>query len=357
VQVGRYVLYSAAIAAVLFIGLVAVFGLPRDQDIAAPPTASASPTASAITQPTATASPPATASPNAATSPGTGGKYVSTVGYSIEVVPPWHLSTCIEPYRGVDRSGEDFVPVPAREEMSSDIGSRYPRLAIFHQPNPQNLTPRQWIEGQGRAGFSGSTSGQLEDVTYAGRPAVRKSVEAAPGVYHYAVANGDRMYIVSTEIRPPLDPSLPTSLARMIDSFQFISDAERAAAHAALPPPPAPRTPEQVADGLAAAFAAKNINALAGLSAPCMFRFGEQAGGTTWTREKYLDDLRAAFASGLTITVEPRPINRDRGEFDAWIAATWRDPQDPKGPQPRKVVLRREPNDNWRWAGTLEIYR
>ncbi len=112
----------------------------------------------------------------------------------------------------------------------------------------------------------------------------------------------------------------------MIDSFRFISEAERAAPRAALPSAPPPRTAEQVADGLAAAFAAKDVGALSALASPCIFRFGEQAGGTTRSREKYLDDLRAMFASGLTVTVQPRPISPE-SDLNVWVTSTWRDAQ------------------------------
>jgi len=248
--------------------------------------------------------------------------------------------------------GDGFVPVPGREEISSDIGAHYTTLSILYLANPQNVTPRQWAE-QGR-GISGTVAGQIEDVSYAGRLAARKST-SVPGLFTYVVPNAGFMYIVNPLPREPLDSPLRTSLVRMIDSFQFIGDTERAAARAALPTAPPPRTAEQVADGLAAAFSAKDTNALSAHAAPCVFRFGEQAGGTTASQEKYFEELRAAFASGLTVTVQPRPITVDPNlGSQTYVASSW---QDARGSQTRKLILMRGPNDRWEWVGTLERYQ
>jgi hypothetical protein len=79
---------------------------------------------------------------------------------------------------------------------------------------------------------------------------------------------------------------------------------------------------------------------------------GEQAGGTTVSREKYLEELRAAFAAGLVVTVQPRPITGDRSTSFR-IASTW---QDARGIQPKSILLR-SVNDRWEMWGTLERFR
>ena len=156
-------------------------------------------------------------------------------------------------------------------------------------------------------------------------------------------------------MRPgPLDAATEQALVRMIDSFRFLTEAEQAAARAALRVPPlTPRTPEQVADGVAAAMAAKNVDALVGLLSPCVSAFGENAGGTTVSREKYLEDLRASFAAGLMVTVRPRPLDGDPASGHVTIASTW---QDARGTKEKKLTLMRGENDRWSWSGTIERF-
>jgi len=354
----RTIAFGAAAVAVLVLAVIASLALGDRTPIAASPTPSASitPPPSATASATSTASPTtaaASATPASSPTPAGGTRYVSVVGYSIETPSPWHLSTCSERYQGVEPMGDEFVPVPAYEETATDIGPQYPTLGVITAANPDNLTPRQWLAQRKSPSFSSDGGEPLEDVTYAGRPAVRKAIREATGVYHYMVANAGRMFVVSPRILRTPNESQRTSLIRMIDSFQFISDAERSAARAALPPAPAPRTAQQVADALADAFAAKDTRAIAPLAAACVYRAGENAGGSSWSRDKYLDDLKAMFAAGLTVTVQPRPITQDSQE-QATVMATW---QDSRGSQTRRMVLTRGPNDNWRWAGTIERYQ
>jgi hypothetical protein len=245
--------------------------------------------------------------------------------------------------------GEVFVAVTVRDERGSDVGSAYPSLGVSAEPNPRGLTLRQW------AAQAGGTAGDvIEDVTYAGRPGARKSGSGTAPTYF--VASGDRMYVVGPFGTPP-DPATQQTMIRIIESFRFLNEAEQAAARAALPTALPPRTPEQVADGVAAAFTAKDAAAFAGLLSPCVTTAGEQAGAGFVSREKYVDDLRAAFAAGLVVTVRPRPLDGDRVSGNLTVGSTWQDPRDPKGPQERKLMLRRGDNDRWEWMGTLERFR
>jgi hypothetical protein len=256
--------------------------------------------------------------------------------------------------QSADRGGEVFVPASTRDETSTDIGAPYTTLRIFVEANPQGLTPRQWAE-QGRT-VGGQATEQVEDVVYADRPAARKSLPlSAPGtgLYRYFVANGGRMYVIDPDVRLPMDIATQQALVRMVESFRFISDAEQAAARAALPTALPSRTPEQVADGLAAAMTAKNVDALAAFLSPCVTTGGENAGGTTVSREKYLDDLRSAFAAGLVVTVQPRPLTGDRASGNLTVTSTW---QDARGTKERRLMLRRGENDRWEWWGTLERF-
>lgn len=353
-KTGRYVLYASAVAAVLVLALVAGPGLRERDQVAAPPTQAPTPSSSApvaATASPASASPASTpsASPNQA-----GGRYVSALlGYSLELPPPWHRSICngtVTQQTPVPM-GEVFFGVDPRDFTGGDTGSRHPDVQVMAADNPQGLTPRQWVES-GRIGAR--LGDRVEDVTYAGRPAVRSSVPG--GVPTYLVQGRGRMYVVGPGPFGPHDAPTQQTVVRIIESFRFITDAEQAAARAVLPTAPPPRSPEQVADGVAAAFAAKSAAALAEFAAPCMSAFGEQAGGTTVSREKYLNDLRAAFAAGLVVTVRPRPFDGDRTSAspNLTIGSTW---QDARGTVERKLMLRGGVNDRWEWHGTIERFR
>ena len=349
-KTSRYVLYAGAVAAVLVIALLASFGLRDRDEVAASPsptstTNTTAPAASAVTAPTASAS----ASPSPTTSQSTG-RYASPgLGYSIETPGSWHKSTCsaavITP-QATSPVGEEFVPVSGRDETSTDMGPAYTTLYVSAVPNPRNLSPRQW------AAQDPTIGGQIEDLTYAGRPAVRRPVTGT-ALFTYAVANGGFMYKIDPRVRPPLDAATEQSLLRMIDSFRFLTEAEQAAARAAVPAPLPPRTPEQVADGVAAAMAAKNVDAVVGLLSSCVSAFGENAGGTTVSREKYVEDLRASFAAGLAVTVRPRPLDGDPASGHVTIASTW---QDARGTKEKKLTLMRGENDRWSWSGTIERF-
>jgi hypothetical protein len=344
-KTSRYVLYAGAVAAVLVLALLASFGLRDRNQVTTSPTSPAttpSPAASATTSPSASGSPTA--------SPSSSGRYASAgLGYSIETPGLWHKSICsaavITP-QASGEVGEVFVPVSARDETSTDIGAAYTTLRIRVEANPRNLSPRQWAE-QDR-----TISGPIEDVTYAGRPAVRNAVTGT-SLFTYFVASGSYMYKIDPLVRPPLDAATEQTLVRMIDSFRFLTEAEQAAARAAVPTPLPARTPEQVADGVAAAMAAKNVDALAGFLSPCVSTFGENAGGTTVSRERYVDDLRASFAAGLVVTVRPRPFDGDPATGHVTIASTW---QDARGTKERKLTLMRGENDRWAWTGTIERF-
>lgn len=352
-KTSRYLLYATTGAAVLVLAIIAGLGLRERNEVASSP--SPTPTSTASAPVVATAS-PATASPTptptSSPSPA-GGRYVSALlGYSLELLPPWHRSACtgtVTQQTPMPRQ-EVFHGVSPRDFTAGDTGSQHPDVRVLAEENPQSLSPRQWAE----SGRSGAMAGErVEDITYAGRPAARKSVPG--GIPTYFVQDRGRMYVVGPGLFGPLPDFTQQTVVRIIESFRFTTDAEQAAARAALPTAPPPRTPEQVADGVAAAFAAKNADALAEFAAPCMARFGEQAGGTTVSREKYLDDLRAAFAAGLVVTVRPRPIEGDRTtDFNLTIQSTW---QDARGTAERKLMLRGGINDRWEWHGTIERFR
>jgi hypothetical protein len=341
---GTAAFVATASAILVVIVAVLLFG-PRN--VAAPPP-SPGPTTTA-----ATASPTSSVFSSATATAAVSGRYVSALGYSIEMPPPWRRSSCSPmTQQSADRGGEVFIPVSARDETSTDIGAPYTTLRIFVEANPQSITPRQWAE-QGRI-VGGQATEQIEDVIYADRPAARKSLPlSAPGtgLYRYFVANGGRMFMVDPDVRPGLETATQQALVRMIASFRFITDVEQAAARAALPTALPSRTPEQVVDAVAAAMTAKDVDALAGILSPCVTTGGENAGGTTISREKYVEDMRAAFAAGLVVKVQTRPLVGDRASGNLSVNSSW---EDSRGTKERKLMLQRGENDRWVWLGTIE---
>ena len=346
-----------AFGAVVLILAILILAVAMPREVAAPspsPTPTATATATATSSPTASASP--TASPSPAASPA-GTRYVSaSLGYSIETPPPWRRSVCLSgafTQQGVFFANDVFAAVSSRDEAGTDTGVAYPTVRVAVEGNPQNLTPRQWAE-QGKT--VGSSMGErIDDVAFADRPAARKSFANSP-LATFFVASGPNMFVVIPSPGPTaVEAGTQQTMVRMVESFRFLTDAELAAARAAATSTPLPaRSPEAVADGVAAAFAAKDASALAGFLTACVTTAGEQAGASFVSREKYVDDLRARFASGLTVTVRPRPFDGDRASGALTIESTWAPGQIP--PKDRKLMLRRGENDRWEWQGTIERF-
>jgi hypothetical protein len=349
---------ALGLGAVVLILVILILAVAMPREAAAPsPTPSPTPTVTATA--TATSSPTASPSPSPSPSPPAspaGARFVSaSLGYSIETPPPWRRSVCTSgsfTQQGVFFANDVFVAVSARDETGTDTGVPYPTVRVAVEGNPQNLTPRQWAE-QGKT--VGSTAGErIEEVAFAGRPAARKSFATTPRATYF-VSSGPNMFVVIPSPGPtPIDAATEQTMVQMVESFRFLTDAELAAARAAATSTPLPaRSPEAVADGVAAAFAAKDANALTGFLSPCVTTAGEQAGSSFVSREKYVDDLRAAFAAGLSVAVRPRPFEGDRASGDLTIGSTW---MDSRGTKERKLMLRRSDNDRWEWHGTLERF-
>jgi hypothetical protein len=279
------------------------------------------------------------------------------LGYTIETPPPWRRGDCTSGSftdQGIFHANDVFVPVSAVDETGTDTGYAFPTVRVAVEDNPEKLSPRQWAE---RGRTLGSTAGQRHDeVTYAGRPAVKKSYPNTP-LAAYFVANGTRMYVVVPEERSTSDPAMRETMVRMVESFRFLTEAELAAARSASPTPLPPRSPEALADALAAAFAAKNADAMVDLLANCVTTGAEQAGASFVSRDRYVRDLRTAFANGLVVTVRPRPFEGEHASGALMIGSTWEGGQSAGTPpkiRERKLMLRRGDNDRWEWHGTLE---
>lgn len=346
-------LLVASLAVVGLALIAAVIALPRQGPVAAPASPSPSPTATSASSPTAAPSLTPSATPTASPSPSpAAGRFVNAeLGYSIGVPAPWRRSDCLSGSRG---SGEDliandvFVTVREYDEGASSTGSHHDGVTVLVRGNPRGLTPRQWYE----AGQVGQSSGDvLTDVTFAGRPSLRIGDGDSET---FIVPNGALMFQVSSRSLVDAAENTPQQRAAVISTFRFLSADELAAARAAPTPTPLPpRSPEQVADILAEAFAKKDVALLATVITPACVSLGvNQGGGTSMDDRRYLDELADRFREGLVVEVRPRPIKGERaGDLPTVvIESTWKDPRNPDLEQDLMISPEGE---RWYWRGNI----
>lgn len=342
----RGALLAVAAAAALVIGAIVLLPRPASPTAVAPsPSPTTSATTAATTSPTATA----TASP-APTA--TSGRFVNAeLGYSMEVPSPWHRADCGS-FKlravGQERDARDvLIPIPDYDYRPTDTGAPVDQVYVFARGNDQGLTPRGW-EQAGKIGFS--VGRVLEDVTFAGRPALRAGGSAE--FETFLVAEGALMFEVAHAGNG--GQTTPASRAAILRTFRFLTPDElRAARTAPTPAPLPPRSPEEVADALAEGFARRDLTILARILTPTCVSFGFAGGGGTASDDmRYLDELRVSFARGLTVTVQPRPLTGERtGPLPTLHArSTWREPGQPD----QDVDLMISPEGaTWYWRGNV----
>jgi hypothetical protein len=303
---------------------------------AATPSSSPSPTPS----PSASPSPSESPSPTPTAAP-TGAVFTNVVlGYRIDTPAPWRRSACLSTRdQSKPPAGDGFVRVPEQDEKGTDVGYVFDVVQVQVHPNPDRLTPERWL-ALGLIG--GSATQSTEAATLDGHSALL--LRSGPGLaIAYLVPIADRIYVVGYQ-NPPSDTSNVAEMDRMVRSFHLLTDQERAAAPS--PVPVAARSAEAVADTLADGFARADADLLATVMAPCMAAAMEQAGGTFMPRGAFVQELRKAFAGGLTVTVQRRPIEKDAtGTF---IRATW----NAAAEQQRDLYLKSD-GDVWSWYLTL----
>jgi hypothetical protein len=260
------------------------------------------------------------------------------LGYRIDLPASWRRSSCLSSQDQTQLpSGDGFVRVSEQEERGTDTGYVFDVVQVRVEPNPDRLTPERWVA----AGKIGSTQGQTaEAATLDGRSAllVRPS---AYGALSYVLGVADRMFIIGYQNAYNDSSGAPT-MEGMVRSFHLLSSEERSAA----PSPAAilPRSAESVADTLAEGFANTDSDLLATVMEPCMAAAVEQAGGTFTPRGAFMSQLRDAFAAGLRVTVQRRPLEGEAA--GAFVKATWTQPGAPT--QRRDLYLRRNA-DVWSW--------
>ena len=313
------------------------------------------PAATTVPTPTTTASPSGTpsATPTGSPSPTpatAAGAFISSSGlYRLTLVPPWRRSECLSATSPGDQrilAFESFIAVREEDEFSTDIGSPFDEIFVRAERNTDLLTPRGWVQS-GKLGQSSTQS--LEDATLDGKPAVLLK-NGANVAAAYVLADRSIMYAIGYR-RGSVATVDPAVMERIVTSFHVLADDERPATAAT--PAPAPRSAEVVADALADGFARKDADALGAVMAPCVIQAAEQAGGSTMPRARFVAELRRSFASGLTVTVQPRPIETDNN--GSFVRATWTQP----GQQTsrRDLYLRNDRNDGGRWVWYLVLAR
>jgi hypothetical protein len=326
---------GASIILALLVGACAAPAAAPSSSSIPTPTESPSPTASATPTPP---SPTPSLSPTATSAVFT--NYV--MGYRIDLPPPWRRSACLSTEERAQLPPADgFVQVAEKDEVGTDVGYTFAVVRVSVEPNPDRLTPERWVA----SGKLGSTQGQTaEPATLDGRAALLVRPTAF-GPLAYVMGAGDRMFVIGYQT-PANDSSNEAAMRRMVQSFHLLTDQERAAA-----PSPAPvvaRSAETVADTLAEGFTQLNADLLGTVMTPCMAAALEQAGGTFTPRTVLVQQLRDAFAAGLRVAVERRPVASDA--TGAFVKATWTQPG--VAVQRRDLYLR-SVGAEWSWYLTL----
>ena len=269
------------------------------------------------------------------------------LGFKLDLPEPWRPSSCNAPPRtdgGIYIARADFVVVDEMHETGTDVGHQYASVGVTVTDNKERLTPRQWIE----IGKVGSAAGQqLQDAQFAGRMAVRL---LPVGTYFFAEKG--RMWAVGADVAA--DPSLRTGADAIVASFRLLTDEELAAARAAATPTPAPRALADLVAALDASFGRRDADALGALMSDCFGNAIQNGGASFVTRTREISELRAAFASGLTVTVQPKPVKGDTSLGGAAIGSTWTG----DGQTPRSMDLSlRDDGGRWRWVATVRLQR
>lgn len=277
----------------------------------------------------------------------------ATLGYSIELTPPWRRSACFSgafTREGTELVHDYFMVVPAYDEQAGDVGGlQHGHVVVSAQSNPDRLTPRQWLDAR----RTHSEATDPVDDTFAGEPALRLS---AGEVDHYLLAH--ERWMVEMAGRPGRrDDTTQQQRSALLASIRFLDPQELAAARAAPTPSPGPRTAEEVADLLAVGFARKDPAVLRRAIEPACIQNGVYEGGiSTVNTDKYLDQLRDRFARGLTVEVQRSSLTSGpqfSSERGMVLGSVWREPGQPE--VTIDLMIQPDPPDSqrWYWTGTL----
>jgi hypothetical protein len=307
-----------------------------------PPSSSASPTPTESL--TASPNPQASATrvPNATAGPAT---YISLeFAYRLELPAGWRHSQC---QSGEDIGGtvasrhEGFTPASVDDEAWGHTGPTQAVVSVVIQDNPRGRTALQWLS-DGGLGF-GNT---FDRATVDGRDGAQV-ISSSREVTTLITAARGRIYAISGFGPQGITPDAQ----RVMNSLHVLDDAELASARATIttPAPTSPRSAEIVADTVARGFSQKDVGVLATVAWACLTQGLQQSGASGSSATRALDELRKAFAAGLTVTLAPRPVIVPAGGYSG-IEGTWTE----AGRAPRHVAINfLKRGDTWYWFGWI----
>lgn len=307
-----------------------------DPAVSTSPTPTASLAASPTPQATATRAPNTTAGP---------GRFTSLeFEYRLELPAGWRYSQC---QSGEDIGGpvqsrhEGFTPASVDDEGWGHTGPTQAVVTVIIQDNPAGRTALQWLS-DGGLGF-GNT---FERATVDGRDGAQ-IIASSRDVTTLVTAARGRIYAISG-IGPQ---GITPDARRVMNSLHVLDDGELATARAtiATPPPTAARSPEAVADTVAHGFSQKDVTVLATVAWACIVQGLQHSGASGSSATRALDDVRKAFAAGLTVTIAPRPVTVQAGGYGG-VEGVWTE----AGQAPRHVSINfLKRGDTWYWFGWI----
>jgi len=315
-----------------------------------PTVAASSPTPS----PSLTASPTPTPRPNPTAGPAT---YTSVAfAYRIDLPAGWRRSACQSSRIAGQLPGvETYTNANVEAEGGTDTGPLNDVVTVRIEDDPTGQTALAWLES-GKLGFSADS--HFEKTTFDGTADAARIVtnNGALAFAYVAHARG-RIYATTRGLREPT-AAAEAAARTVMTSLHILSDAELAEARATIAAPPvvAARSVEDAADAVARGLAQKDTAVLATVASACLTSGLEQADASFKSTATFLADLQKAFANGLVVTVEARPIDFSAASAatGATIRGTWKD----AGQAQRNVKLMLERvEQTWYWNGVLYLQR
>ena len=315
--------------------IVAAIMLVSCSPAASPSPAPPTPTASGIPTVQATPSLTATPAPTATVAAGLTRYVNAELGYSVDLPSGWRRASCS---RGVTNTSpleasDWFVNAPEAEETIAG-GVRLVLVRVF---DAAGSTPLTWLQQS-----SSQPDTRFEAVTLNGRSGARGFIGASGATYTFAVASRDWIYAIDW----PYFGGPDAELEGMIATLRILDDATVGRVPKATP---VPRTIESLVDALADGFTRKDLQAIAGLMAPCVTVGGVPGDAFQRSGTAYINALGTEFAAGTSVQVRSRPIESDPS-FGRFVRSTFRKPGEPD--QRVDFVLRAD-GDRWSVGAVL----
>jgi hypothetical protein len=315
------------------------------------PSASPSPTPTPTSSPPPAPTAPPTLRPNPTAGPGLFTNVV--LAYRVELPEGWRRSECAWNAEAQKVPvTEGFTSASIDEELMTDIGAHRPGVEVHVEENSAKRTALQWLESGRFSGSAGAFGNRYEKTSFDGKPDAARFVSTDGSTVHaIAVSARGQIYAIARIGQPTA--ATTSSQTSLLTSLHILSDVELSEAKATLasPAPAAARTAEEVADAMARGFAQKDTAALTAVAGACIWQGGEQSGSAMRPSSAYLANLQKAFAAGLTITVQPRPIEAlANPQGDAQIRGTWKEAG--QAQRSARFVFAKVGN-TWSWRGVV----